>query len=49
MQCRFIDVEFHIPGTKWALGFIGVFIVIYAFAYILAKMCAWFGKTKPVI
>lgn len=37
MQSRFFEVEFPIPGTSWSLGYIGVFIIIYAVAYILLK------------
>ena len=37
MQHRFLEVEFPIPGTNWSLGFIGVFIIIYAATYVLFK------------
>jgi hypothetical protein len=37
MQYRFLEVEFPIPGTSWSLGFIGVFIIIYAAAYFLFR------------
>jgi hypothetical protein len=35
MQYRFLDVGFPIPGTPWSLGYIGVFIIIYALGYFL--------------
>ena len=37
MQYRFLDVEFPIPGTPWALGYIGAFIIIYVATYFLLK------------
>lgn len=37
MQCRFLEVEFPIPGTTWSLGYIGAFVLIYAAAYFVAK------------
>ena len=37
MQYRFLDVGLPIPGTPWSLGYIGVFIIIYAAIYILLK------------
>jgi hypothetical protein len=37
MQYRFLNVEVPIPGTKWSLGFIGVFIIIYVMAYLIMK------------
>jgi hypothetical protein len=35
MQYRFLEVDFPIPGTKWSLGFIGMFIIIYVATYFL--------------
>jgi hypothetical protein len=37
MQQRFLEMEFPIPGTDWSLGFIGVFIIVYAATYFLFK------------
>jgi hypothetical protein len=37
MQYRFLEVGFPIPGTGWSVGYIGVFIIIYALAYFLMK------------
>lgn len=37
MQYRFLEVGFPIPGTGWSVGYLGVFIIIYALAYFLMK------------
>jgi hypothetical protein len=37
MQYRFLDLEFHVPGLGFSLGYIGVFIIIYALAYVIFK------------
>ena len=48
MQCRFLEIEFPIPGTKWSLGFIGAFIIIYAFTYMALKRLTWFRQSKQL-
>jgi hypothetical protein len=37
MQYRFLDMEFPLPFVGVSLGYIGVFIIIYALAYVLFK------------
>ena len=37
MQYRFLDLEFHVPGLGFSLGYIGVFIIIYILAYVIFK------------
>jgi hypothetical protein len=48
MQYRFLDVEFPIPGTKWSLGFIGAFIIIYVATYLLLKRLPRFRRTMGI-
>jgi hypothetical protein len=49
MQCRFLDIEFPIPGTNWSLGFIGVFILIYVAAYLLFKQVPWIRRMIAIV
>ena len=49
MQCRFLNIEIPIPGTKWSLGFIGVFIIIYVAAYFLVKRLPWLRRVMGAI
>jgi hypothetical protein len=49
MQYRFLEVEFPIPGTNWALGFIGGFIIIYIAAYLALKRLPWFNRLKRLL
>jgi hypothetical protein len=53
MQYRFLEVEFPIPGTKWSLGFIGMFIIIYISAYFLIKQVKhripYFHRVKDML
>jgi hypothetical protein len=47
MQYRFLEVGFPIPGTGWSLGYIGVFIIIYALAYFLVKQVKRLPLFRP--
>jgi hypothetical protein len=38
MQYRFFELEFPVPLLGFSLGFIGIFIVLYATAYFLFKL-----------
>ncbi len=38
MQYRFLGLEFPLPYVGFSLGFIGVFIILYAAAYFLLKL-----------
>jgi hypothetical protein len=49
MQFRFLNIEIPIPGTKWSLGFIGAFIIIYVSAYFLMKRLPWLGRIRETI
>jgi hypothetical protein len=49
MQYRFLEVEFPIPGTKWSLGYIGAFIIIYIIAYLAWNRLPWFRRIKAVL
>jgi ABC-type antimicrobial peptide transport system permease subunit len=49
MQYRFLGVEFPIPGTKWSLGFIGAFIIIYILAYVVFKRLPRFSRIKAIL
>jgi hypothetical protein len=49
MQYRFLHIEFPIPGTKWSLGFMGPFIIIYVAAYLILKRLPWFRRVKGII
>lgn len=46
MQCRFLRMEFPIPGTSWSLGYIGGFILIYILAYLILKRLPWIRRIK---
>ena len=46
MQCRFLEMEFPIPGTPWSLGYIGAFILVYIVAYLILKRLPWFRRIK---
>jgi hypothetical protein len=37
MQYRFADIEFPLPFMPLSLGFIGIFILLYALAYLMLK------------
>jgi hypothetical protein len=49
MQYRFLEVEFPIPGTSYALGYIGGFILIYIAAYLILKRLPWFRRIKEIM
>jgi hypothetical protein len=53
MQHRFLEVEFPIPYTKYSLGYIGVFILLYVAAYLLFKRVKYklpyFRKIKVIL
>jgi hypothetical protein len=49
MQYRFLGVEFPIPGTKWSLGFIGVYVIIYIVAYLVLKRLPRFRRIKAIL
>ena len=46
MQCRFLEMEFPIPGTSWSLGYIGGFILIYILTYLILKRLPWICRIK---
>jgi hypothetical protein len=37
MQTRFLEVEFPVPVLGFSVGYLGIFIILYATAYILFK------------
>ena len=53
MQCRFLEVEFHLPFVGFSLGYIGVFILLYIPVYILFKQMKhklpYFSRTKRLL
>jgi hypothetical protein len=49
MQYRFLEVEFPIPGTSYALGYIGGFILIYIAAYLILKRLPWFRRIQEIM
>jgi hypothetical protein len=38
MQCRFLELAFPLPVIGFQIGYIGVFIILYALAYVLFKL-----------
>jgi uncharacterized membrane protein (DUF106 family) len=53
MQSRFLEVEFPLPFVGFSLGYIGVFIILYAAAYFLfkrvkKKLPSWLRAKAPL-
>ena len=53
MSFRFSDLEFPLPGIPYALGYIGVFLVLYVGAYFAFKpvkyKIPYFRRIKAMI